>query len=244
MNRTPEFGVAESLADSEAFGIRIGRITLSRANRSNLDYLSFEGFDCVIIDDIDSISSLRILQNHRELRYAGTIVYWVGNSDWLELRRSSELYQGIELVTANESNLRKFVEVCLDAFDGYVSHYAYSPTLDSKPVNSSYADWITRKYSHPNFILVGYEIEGSLASFALCEYKTGSIEVLLAGTAKKHRKSGAYTSLINSLAHKTPSSISEFLISTQAANIEVQKLWSKFGLLPQKTITRYHLWLN
>jgi len=236
--------ITKSLSESDAFGINIGRLTVSKENRPNLDSLSFEGFDCVIIDDIDSVSPLQISQKHRELRYAGTIIYWRAEVGWLVSRRTTKTENQKNLVVADESNLDDFLDLCLDVFDGYISHYSFSPIFRSKPVNVSYADWIKRTWSNSNNILVGYEIDGKLASFALCEYSNTSVEVLLAGSGQKFRRSGAYTTLINSLVNFIPASITEFTISTQVTNTQVQRLWSSFGLTPLLTKTRYHLWVS
>jgi hypothetical protein len=236
--------VIQSPSESEAFGIKIGRFKFSKEVRSKIDFSSFRDFDCIIIDDLDSMPNIEVLRNIGDLRYAGTIMYWVGDSKWLESKRAMLENPVAELLIANKSNIEKFIEICLDAFDGYVSHYSYSPLFSAKPVNVSYADWIARTVSNRDCTLFGYEINGSLASFALCQHTTNSFEVLLAGTALKHRKSGAYTALIGAIVHNLPPEISQFRISTQATNVRVQRLWSKYGLVPLKTITRYHLWVK
>lgn len=244
MASSTEIRINQSLPDSEAFGLRIGRLSVSKSDKLTLDSSSLNGFDCVIIDDLNSVSHLQLPKKYKELRYAGTILYWGAGSDWLASRREAASEQQAGLVTANLSNLGRFTSLCLDAFDGYVSHYAYSPTFDSRPVNLSYADWIKRSFLSPNTTLVGNEIEGNLASFALCQYDNNSLEVLLAGTGQAHRRSGAYSSLLNSLAEVIPTTVTDFTISTQATNIDVQRLWSKLGLVPLRTKTRYHLWLT
>ncbi len=170
---------------------------------------------------------------------ADTLTYWAGGTTAavggpLEIERLSD-------APADPDALEALVR---STFTRYVSHYAASPDLDPDAVTEGYVEWAMRTAADaPRSTWVAREGDELLA-FATTRPLTDprDVEVELAGTSPTHRGRGIYTSLLTALLARLPEQGHDrLLISTQAGNVAVQRLWAKAGLLPVGAFTTVHV---
>ncbi|WP_377643917.1 GNAT family N-acetyltransferase [Oryzobacter terrae] len=170
---------------------------------------------------------------------ADTLVYWAGGPTAegpapLDLASLSD-------VPAEPAALEELVRA---TFEGYVSHYAASPDLDPAAVTEGYVEWALRTAAaEPHSTWVARE-GGDLAAFATTRALADprDVEVELAGTSPRHRGRGVYGALFTSLlARLLEQGHDRLLISTQAGNVAVQRLWARAGMLPVAAFTTVHV---
>ena len=170
---------------------------------------------------------------------ADTLTYWAGGpvamgEGALDITRLSD-------TPADPAALEELVRA---TFDGYVSHYAASPDLDPAAVTEGYVEWALRTAAtDPGSTWVARE-DGRLLAFATTRSLADprDVEVELAGTSPAHRGRGLYSALFAALLARLPEQGHDrLLISTQAGNVAVQRLWARAGMLPVAAFTTVHV---
>ncbi len=146
---------------------------------------------------------------------------------------------------ANEPALTtQWPELVRDVFENYPNHYSASSQFDADDVLAGYVEWGSRAAAESParcFALVqGGEVMSLATTLVLAD---GSLEVELAGTVTRQRKSGHYRALLQGLLSEASKLGAERLvISTQAANSAVQSAWASFGFRPISAFTTIHAW--
>lgn len=170
---------------------------------------------------------------------ADTLVYWAGGAAKPE-------NGPIKVAPLSEfaGELRAFEDLVRATFDRYESHYAASPDLDPVLVTEGYVEWALRTASEAAGSTFVAHKEGRLLAFATTRSLASplDIEVELAGTSPLARGQGAYGALLKALLALLPTmGCRRLLISTQAGNVAVQRLWARGGLLPVAAFTTVHV---
>jgi GNAT superfamily N-acetyltransferase len=170
---------------------------------------------------------------------ADTLVYWAGSAT-----PPSEPQVAIAPLSEMSDATADLEGLVRATFDDYPSHYAASPDLDPARVTEGYVEWAMRTaVQDPSRTWLAHE-SGQLLAFATTRLLAdrSTVEVELAGTGPSHRGRGVYAALLSSLlAGLSSQGHDRLVISTQAGNVPVQRLWARAGLLPFAAFTTVHL---
>lgn len=172
---------------------------------------------------------------------ADTLVYWAGPAG-----APADGPAAAEAVTLSASpHLVPVVESLVAAtFADYPTHYLASSDFRPELVLAGYVDWAARSArERPEDVLLRL-VEGvPVAVATTARVDAGrATEVLLAGTHPDHRGRGVYGELLAGvLAGARAAGREQVVISTQASNTAVQRVWCRLGLRPVSAWTTVHL---
>lgn len=241
--------IIDSPSETKTTGYRVGRLRLIHEVRPLEEHqilLELGKFDLVIVDSVPENGGVVDLFRKAEwnLIPAGGIITWEGYINDIVDRTSfvpkSQLFS---INDHRDNTLSEFLELSKLVFRNYTNHYSSSAELRNIRVENAYEDWIKHALMEPNVELIGANIHGRTASFALVRYLETSAEVLLAGTHPDYRGQGLYRELFLFLGKSClVRKISRLNISTQIENIRVQRIWASLSLLPLSAFARYHAW--
>jgi GNAT superfamily N-acetyltransferase len=138
--------------------------------------------------------------------------------------------------------------VAAEAFRGYVGHYHTDPRLDRAKCDEAYVYWARRSCLTPGVadaVLVA-EADGVLVGFAtLCRRTAGEGEGVLFGVKPAVQGKGVYRSLmIGAREWWVTAGATRMVVSTQLANLAVQKVWTRLGFEPRGGEHTFHKWFD
>ncbi len=240
--------VSASPHDSARFGLTVIRVVVGSHVRDMhaavevvLDAVSRPDVDLAVVRWPAALTALgaHVVAAGPSVVPADTLVYWAGGS--ISALEDSLQVAPLSDVPAELAALEQLVRA---TFDRYVSHYAASPDLDPEGVTEGYVEWALRTAADdPSRTWVARE-DDRLLAFATTRTlaEPRDVEVELAGTSPTHRGRGIYTSLLTGMLARLPEQGHDrLLISTQAGNVGVQRLWAGAGLLPLGAFTTVHV---
>jgi GNAT superfamily N-acetyltransferase len=177
----------------------------------------------------------------RDVIPADTLVYWEvatdrladagrGLADDLRVRRGTSHPAALDRLVAG-------------VFGGYVNHYTANPLLAPDLALAGYVDWVRRTAEDdPDGVAVlahGEEDVGLATWFV--DPGGDFVEILLAGLVPEARGHGWYAALLAEAGRvATDLGVRRVVISTQAANVAVQRAWVSAGFRPFATVTTAH----
>ena len=177
----------------------------------------------------------------RDVVPADTLVYWEAPAAMLAK-------SGPEL--ANELQVRRGGATPPDlddlvgrAFAGYVNHYTANPLLRRDLVVEGYVDWVRRTVrSDPGRLAVLAHHQRSVGMATWFVDPAGDfVEILLAGLVPEARRRGWYGLLLAEVGRVASGAGSaRVVISTQGANVSVQRAWVRAGFAPFASVTTAH----
>jgi len=128
-------------------------------------------------------------------------------------------------------------------FDGYVNHYTANPLLEPDLALEGYVDWVRRTaQANPDSLGVLAHGERSVGVATWFVDPGGEVvEILLAGLVPEARGHGWYAALLAEVGRvATGLDVPRVVISTQAANVAVQRAWVSAGFKPLAAVTTAH----
>lgn len=232
--------VEPSPAESDRFGLRIGRCVVTGVD--DLDRLAeaCEGFDVVVLrhpaEDVDVPVVLAGLDGFRCLP-ADHLCVWEWTGDEPPIRAAPAGWT-IDL----SPRIDDVSSVVRDSFAGYANHYRVNPLLAPSAALDGYVEWAQRLAADDDAAVVLRDAAGTAAGVALIDWRAGPPDVRLAGMSTSAQGRGLYPVLI---AHVVGLALRRgahgVQISTQSHNTRVMRTWARLGFLPVRTVATVHL---
>ena len=138
------------------------------------------------------------------------------------------------------------VEVARQAFTGYFGHYHADPKLERRQCDEVYVDWARRtceSADRAEGVLVA-AAGGRVLAFATMRVNSAEEgEGVLFGVAPAAQGRGIYRSLmIGGMRWCAARRCRRMVVSTQIANLAVQKVWTRLGFEPSGALLTFHKW--
>lgn len=182
-----------------------------------------------------------------EVRYADSLVYYSIALNALHHRAASQSGCEVTIRMASASDASAAAAVSKSSFANYSSHYSASADLfPREAVADGYAQWaeshiLAQKETTPAFVATR---SGKIIGFLTCavDKDENALEVLLNAVDIDERRRGVYSMLLDrAIGLAADVGCRELRISTQVANIPVQRAWAKLGLRIYKALDTYHI---
>ncbi len=177
----------------------------------------------------------------RDVIPADTLVYWEVATDRLAAAgRGSADDLAVRRDTTDPATLDRLVA---GVFGGYVNHYTANPLLAPDLALAGYVEWVRRTAENdPDGVAVLAHAEESIGVATWFVDPGGDfLEILLAGLVPEARGHGWYAALLAEVGRvATGLGVRRVVISTQAANVAVQRAWVSAGFKPFASVTTAH----
>lgn len=240
--------ISDSSVESDAFGIRVGRLTCGRATDWEVvnlaERLSQSDYDLVIfryLDDQDLVAS-QLTALDKRVWQADTVLYFckeIGSRRTIE-----DAGEGITLEKVSSSQLTHEAGRVLDeTFAGYRNHYSSNPWLPDLGT-LPYLDWMKRTIeTDEGHAWIIRDSEAVAVGIVVGQNDLPTrFEVNLAGIVPDARRRGYYQSALRILEREVQSlGVTEIAISTQSSNVNVIAAWCKEGFLPRLGVKTVHV---
>jgi GNAT superfamily N-acetyltransferase len=170
---------------------------------------------------------------------SGSLMYWeAGDGRRLAPKEPRDL---AVFETDHRADIAEARRVLFDSFTGYLTHYSANPGLDSSLVAEGYAEWATGTLSTPANKLFLLRDGGVAVGAAVVAVRGDMWEIELAGVAAAAQGKGCYPILLDAVVDASRLVQSRLVISTQAHNTRVQKIWAQAGFVPINSFDTVHL---
>lgn len=245
-------GVAASASgvESERFGLPVLRVSVGAA---------WHPVDptrpaAEIVEALDGhpweIAILRFASERRELvrDLAGrgitlvpgdTLLYWRQPLDGPDAPFVSDATADVRIVSS--ADLALVDRIVERSFDGYTNHYSANPLMDPEDVVAGYRAWARRTASGGGLAFV-IQNDAGFGGVATVDAGPDHWEIELAGMEPEAAGRGLYRRLLEGVASAArQAGVRALLISTQAQNIRVQRVWARAGFVPVAAFDTVHL---
>jgi RimJ/RimL family protein N-acetyltransferase len=252
---TPEVKLAESESESKTFGFPVARLSIGAG--ASLDATSLKktladalaNYKLIIArwestnQIVPGILGQAAKTANFELIPCPTLIYWGIDLD-------SQANQQPSVSPADEPKVKVTTDITTldsliaETFHNYPSHYAFNPYLPKNTTELAYRGWVKVLSLDPAAqCQVIYSANDAPAGIGISKQLTSEVvEVLIAGIAKAHQNQGLYPVLLTELIRSACNHTSQRLvISTQASNVAVQRVWARMGLRPILSVENCHL---
>jgi GNAT superfamily N-acetyltransferase len=177
----------------------------------------------------------------RDVIPADTLVYWEVATDRLT-RADSGLADDLAVrrEAVAPADLDRLVA---GVFGGYVNHYTANPLLAPDLALAGYVDWVRRTAVDDlaTLAVLAHRDEGVGVATWFVDPAGDFVEILLAGLVPEARGHGWYAALLAEVGRvATGLGVPRVVISTQAANVAVQRAWVTAGFRPFAAVTTAH----
>lgn len=177
-------------------------------------------------------------------RHADTLVYYRISLDAPRIAPASGADTVIEQAVAGDSEALE--TVVRRGFANYRNHYHANPLLPAPAILDGYVEWaldyaIRASDGKETWVC---RMGGVVRSFATCKLAAdrSEIEIVLNATDPAWSGRGLYSSLLRFLiAHYSQTGFASLVISTQVWNYDVQRVWSRAGLVLDRAYDTYHV---
>ncbi len=241
---TPKYSPLES----ERFSLEVYRLDLDHVDVTKLrDVVAGVLFDLLIIrvPAGDAATVQRALHPQHCTIHADTLIYYERMLAKLAFPASERPGHCELKIVRGDPSMRSELELAAyEIFMGYRSHYCARADFSVKAIALGYAQWaeklLTSEEADVMIATVESKIVGFLAWSANPDMSIASIE--LNGVLPEYRRLGVYSALLRSVVDIAQSrGFTRLQISTQAHNIEVQRVWCKAAFLPIKALDTLHV---
>jgi RimJ/RimL family protein N-acetyltransferase len=252
---TPEVKLAESDSESKTFGLPVARLSIGAGasvdptslKKTLVDALA--NYKLIIArwestnQTVPGILSQAAMTANFELIPCPTLIYWGIDLDHQRSQQPS-------VPPADEPKVRltkgitTLDSLIAETFRDYPSHYAFNPYLPKNTTELAYRGWVKVLSLDPAAqCQIIYSAGDAPAGIGISKQVTSEVvEVLIAGIAETHQNQGLYQILLTELIRSARNETSQRLvISTQASNIVVQRVWARVGLRPILSVENCHL---
>ncbi len=237
-----EPSLRDSPLESDRFGLGLARLVVPDGWDGPDDEVArlVAGSDADVIVARWPASRVRLAAalagTNRQVLPAETLVYWAQPVPAQPPTAAEDVLAGLDRALAAEVE-----EAVRASFAGYLNHYAANPLLGSVTVADAYADWAGRAVRERPEHQVALTSEGRVVGIATCLVAGDDLEIELAGMVPEAQGRGLYRHLLaGALAVAARASCSRLVISTQAHNVGVQRVWARAGLEPIAAYSTVH----
>lgn len=232
--------------ESARFGVGIGRVMVGAASVWDR---ALEGDLVAACDHDDDVVVVRwpssmvrcgsaLVSTGRDVLPADVLTYWETRS--AEVTPTAD-EAGLTLTAAASLPDAVIEGVVRRVFAGYVNHYAANPLLSTELALDGYVEWALSAVHQEGSVVLAHDgVPVGIATWVL-EPDAGLVEVLLAGMVQEARRRGWYASLLAAAGRfAQQQGVDRVVISTQAANVDVQRAWARLGFAPFASVTTAH----
>lgn len=242
-----------SAAESRRFGITVGRVTAGWHVKDAADELTRvlrDASEEVLVvrwpSHLLTLSSAAV-RSGRIIIPADTLTYWEVPVGQVAARDMGDA-PATTLTCSSAAHFRGeplqvLTDIVQDSFRAYGNHYLANPGLDPDRALEGYVEWATRSLAQdPDDIIIMARGDEAVGVATLAHASKGKdLEVLLAGIVTEHQSRGWYRHLFEAIDCAAQERMCDrVIISTQAHNVRVQRVWARLGLLPFATFTTVH----
>jgi len=252
---SPQITLANSESESAKFGFSVARLSIGAKAEVDEGALSqiladaFAKYRLVITrwegshQRVPVVLAKSALSHKFELIPCPTLIYWGIDLDAgpSEHPRKSE---GVNPTVEISTDIELMDSLISQTFQNYPSHYAFNPYLPNDTTERAYRDWVKALSVDPTaWCQVIYATNDSPAGVGISKHLADEVaEVLLAGIAEGHQNQGLYPHLMKEMINAARANgAKQLVISTQASNIAVQRVWARVGLRPILSVENCHL---
>jgi hypothetical protein len=242
---TPALRVKEGLAESKAFGLRIGRINVSKDFTNDygeiMHLVRSSGMDLVIVripSELDDFAAHALCDDYVSI-HVDTLMYFVAQS-----LPHGLITPRLKLERVSSKEIDQALRMIEEIFRGYRNHYSANPSLQSVTATAAYQDWLSASLDTrgTSAYFVVDEEEKRHGMCLLDEMQDSLIEILLAGILEESRNVGHYQEMLKAIqAHAHHSAKSSVAISTQSSNVTAMRAWCRVGFLPTVSMNTFHI---
>ena len=239
--------LAFSAYESARFGLRVFRGAVGGVDVDTLvRELENKRVDIAILRIASGASDLERALSDRGLHSiaADTLVHYCADlrahapaapaSDRLLLRR------------CNAGDALRLEAIVRETFDGYTTHYHANPLFTSARILEGYVEWAIRHVLSNDEGRLAWiiEVDGQDVGFSCVEIAADHSQArgVLNGTLPAYRGHGIYRRMLRAmLTHFAVEAVPRFVISTQARNVVVQRVWTAEGLVFERAESTIHI---
>ena len=235
--------VSISEIDSERFGFPIARDPLFTASTLEATVRACrDGGTKMLIArcDVADVAAAQAMEAVGG-RIMDTLVYYVRDLD-----------EGVPEVAGGRTRLLQPGDengvrgVAVEAFKNYIGHYHADPRLEKAKCDEAYASWAERSCSDQTVassVLVA-ECQGEIAGFLTLQRRgRDEQEIILNAVHPAHQRIGLYRQLVlHAMSLARDGGAARLSVSTQLANVGVQRVWGRAGFAPRQSFYTFHLW--
>lgn len=173
----------------------------------------------------------QLAERHLQILQADTLLYW-------RLDVDPVIHGGrTEAIDVDAHKAESFVA---SAFADYPTHYAANPRFAPELFLAGYQEWSRRAAERGDAL--GLVELGELVGLATVSVQGDILEVELAGVSPSHQGRGWYPRLMEVVVGAAVRrSCSQVVISTQASQVHVQRVWARAGFQPVAALQTVHI---
>ena len=238
--------IGRSEFDSNRFGLSIGRLELGAVDERHTperirELILASGHDLVILRYPSAQADwfARLLDPAYTLIHADTLIYW---SRPLHARDAAP---ALTYPVTTEPDLDVLDALVRRVFADYTNHYASNPKLSGDDALDGYVEWARTWATHParGCLLLGPP--KMPLGLVTVDVTDGTAEIALVGTAPDVRDKGVAGQLMRAAqAWAVQRGGQSLVISTQAQNVRVQRVWAREGYRPTASLNTLHVQLS
>lgn len=234
--------IVMSPSEGRRFGLKAARLETDRLDAQALR-------ECMLEQSVDWLvlrlpsGSEREIEQLRvfglEPQQTDTLATWTVDLSQMNVEAPRTSFE-----PARAEDAEAIAELVRSVFHRYPNHYTANPLLDDALALEGYVEWALSHIDHAERLCWVARVEGEIAGLSCSrhDFSTGIAVGVLHGVAPRFAGRGLYRQMIEaSLAHYRDAGCGEFRISTQAANLTVQNLWSRLGFRLQSNQSTLHL---
>ena len=155
---------------------------------------------------------------------------------------------GVVIRRAGPDDVHAVGAIARLAFHDYVGHFHADPRLDDEAADAAYVEWAetsTTNIQPDRPVLLGCGDDDILGFLTLRDVGERTAEIVLNAVDPAHQGRGLYAALVREALHAAGEAGTEHLIvSTQINNYGVQRVWSRLGLVHERSLYTFHKWFD
>lgn len=177
-------------------------------------------------------------------RHADTLLYYRIGLHSQTVRET--LVPEVRIEQASAADVRALESIVRSGFDGYRNHYHANPLLSPAAILDGYVEWALDYVLRPGDEKQTWvsRVDGQARTFVTCRVYAdrSEVEIILNATDPDWAGRGLYSALLRFLiGHYRQLGLSALVISTQVWNYDVQRVWSRTGLVLDRAFDTYHV---
>lgn len=182
-----------------------------------------------------------------EVLYADSLVYYSMTLPAKSKQSIVAIEPPFSIRRATATDADDVAHLAASSFSNYPSHYAASPDIfTSSAVALGYAQWASdhvRNMDNGRSAFVALRDSQVIGFLTYAINEAGhSMEIILNAVAASERRLGIYSGLLHrAIDHAARAGCQEIRVSTQLANIPVQRAWTRLGLGLSSALDTYHV---
>lgn len=225
-----------TIAHVSDFGSDLGEIdVLARQSRIELIFARVEVSNVSLVQHLEAIG----------FRLMDTLVWYS-----VEVEKAVVVPQTSELQvrTSRVEDIESIGRIAASAFRNYSGHYHSDQRLDRLAADAAYVDWAERTVTeaHPvNPVLVSCFESQPVGFLSMRGVGSATAEIVLNAVMPAFQGRGVYSQLVShAIGLAAMRGSLRVAVSTQIDNYGVQRVWSRHGLVHEKSLYTLHKWID